>query len=247
MKIRFAGIIAALFICFGLGAETAGQTPDKSHEFNWRGKIAAGGIVEIMGVKGNIQAETSAGSEVEVVALKQGNQDEFPQVAVRVVESEGKVRICAAYPNLEGIGDPQCLESLEWDSQIWNGNRELRLRYNDGKKQSVRLLDVKVQFKVRIPVGVRFSARTISGDITASFGIADISRPIELESLGGNVSLEVPKAFNAHVRLSAGEVESDFPVTVMGRFPGNGLEGSIGQGGPKISLSGSNVVIRRAK
>src|SRR5262245_6683210 len=106
MKIQFPIVITALFICCCLSGEVAGQkpgnerkanrtnassdavstatAPTKQNEFNWRDKVAMGGIVEIFGVKGAIQAEASAGNEVEVVALKQGNQDEFPRVAVRV-------------------------------------------------------------------------------------------------------------------------------------------------------------------
>src|SRR6266542_1556572 len=254
MKIQFSIAIAALFICCYPDIKVAGQTPGNErnangiptsaddfstttqqtnqNEFNWRGKVAAGGIVEIFGVKGDIQAEASAGNEVEVVAFKRGDPEELHRVAIRVEEAEGKVRICTAFPNLEGVGDPQCLESLEWSSQVWNGNRELRLRYQDGKRQSIRLIDVQVQYKVRVPAGLRFTAHTLRGDITASFG---------------TVRLEVPKALNAHVRLSAREIASDFPIIVVGRFPGDGLEGNIGQGGTKISLrAGGDVELRRA-
>jgi len=269
MKIQFSIAIAALFICCYPDIKVAGQTPGnernangiptsaddfstttqqtKENEFKWRGKIAAGGIVEIFGVKGDIQAEASAGNEVEVVAFKRGDPEELHRVAIRVEEAEGKVRICTAFPNLEGVGDPQCLESLEWSSQVWNGNRELRLRYQDGKRQSIRLIDVQVQYKVRVPAGLRFTAHTLRGDITASFGTVDISNPIDLGVLVGNVRLEVPKALNAHVRLSAREIASDFPIIVVGRFPGDGLEGNIGQGGTKISLrAGGDVELRRA-
>ena len=269
MKIQFSMFVVALFICCCAGRVIAGQTPGserkensattspgavstapapaKENEFNWRGKVAAGGIVEIFGVKGDIQAETSAGNEVEVVAFKQGNQDELYRVAIRVEESEGKVRICTAFPNLEGDGAPQCLESLEWNSQQWNGNRELRLRYQDGKRQSIRLVDVQVQYKVRIPAGLRFIAQTLKGDITASFGTPDILSPIDLATLGGNVRLETPKTISADVRVEGSEIVTDFPITVMGRFPGNGVEGKIGQGGTKILLRGGNVELRRAQ
>jgi hypothetical protein len=259
MKIRFSLIVYVLLICCYSGSEVAGKTPvnerkatsatvssAKQNEINWRGKVAAGGIVDIFGVMGDIQAEASAGNEVEVIALNQGNQDELSQVDIRVEESEGGVRVCAAYPNVEGIGGPQCLESLEWSSNQWNEG-DVRLRYKNGKRQSVRLIDVQVRFKVRIPMGVSFIARTLRGDITASFGTAEISSAIDLVTLGGNVSLEAPKAFNAHVSLKGGEIETDFPIIVVGRFPGSGVEGSIGQGGPKITLSaGGDVVLRRA-
>ena len=115
MMIRFAGIIAALFICCCLGRELAGQTPGnekkangatassdagltansstKQNEFNWRGKVAAGGLVEVIGIKGDIQIEAWAGNEVEVVALKQGDQNETTQVTVQIGRASCRERV----------------------------------------------------------------------------------------------------------------------------------------------------------
>jgi hypothetical protein len=236
-------VLATLFISCYSGSEVIAN---EENDFKWRGKIAAGGIVEVFGVRGDIEAEASTDDELEVVAVKRGSQEELSRVAVRVEESEGRVKICAAYPNLEGIGEPRCLESLEWQSNQWNDGRELRLVYKNGNRQSVRLLDVALQIKVRVPAGVQFIARTLKGDISASYGKVSISRPIDLVSLGGGVSLEAPMKLNARVRLSGQDIESDFPITVVGHFRGNGLEGSIGQGGPKISLSGGDVLLRQA-
>jgi hypothetical protein len=274
MKIQFLMVIAALFICCCLGREIAGQTTGnemkandptassdagltansstKQNEFNWRGKIAAGGLVEVIGIKGEIQIEASAGNEVEVVALKQGDQNETTQVTVRVEESKGRLRICAAYPTLEGKGASECVESFEWKSISWNGTeRELHIGYEDGKKQAIRLAEVQVLFKLRVPAGVNCIARTMRGGITARFGSADIPNTIDMLTLAGNVSLDAPKQINAQVKLSTGggDISTDFPVTLVGRFPGNGLEGSIGQGGPKISLRSwaGDIELRRAK
>src|SRR5215510_8642603 len=274
MKNQFLIVFAALFICCCLGRETAGQTPGnerkangamassdagltansstKQNEFNWRGKITVGGLVEIIGIKGDIQVEASAGNEVEVVALKQGDQNEIPQVAVRVDESAGRLRICAAYPTLEGKSASECVESFEWKSIGWNGTeRELHIGYEDGKKQAIRLAEVRVLFKLRVPAGVSCIARTMRGGITARFGSADIPDSIDLLTLAENVSLEAAKKINAHVSLTTGggDIATDFPITLSGRFPGRGLEGNIGQGSAKISMStwGGDVELRRAQ
>src|SRR5262245_65584440 len=94
MKIQFSMFVVALFICCYSGREIAGQpqgnerkansaatsseavstspSPTKENEFKWRGKVAAGGIVEIVGVKGDIEAEASDGKEVERDDYKEG-------------------------------------------------------------------------------------------------------------------------------------------------------------------------------
>ncbi|MCI0666383.1 MAG: hypothetical protein L0220_35490, partial [Acidobacteria bacterium] len=136
-------IVTGLFTCVCLAIVAVGQVPDK--EFTWRGKIAVGGVVEIIGIKGDIRVETSPVQEVEVVALKQGNQNEFELVSTRVEVSGGRIRICAAYPKLGG-GDSECVEGLEWSGTSFQ-NKELHIwRENESrKKQSFRMVDVRVQ------------------------------------------------------------------------------------------------------
>jgi hypothetical protein len=129
----------------------------KRNEFAWRGKVPPDGLVEIIGISGDIRTEISTGDEVEVIAIKDGAQDEIDQVQIRVEESANGVKVCAAFPLLEGQGQPECLADGRWNSmsmsQSGNSNRKLSLRYESGKRQSFRVADIRVQFKVRIPAG----------------------------------------------------------------------------------------------
>jgi hypothetical protein len=221
MKIQICIVIGAFLFCCCSAAEVIGQTPGNernaksaptsSADFAWRGKVEEGGMLEIIGISGDIRAEVYEGDEVEIVAIKQGNKNGFDQVQIRVEESAGRVRVCAAYPLLNEQGRSECLLGEKWPDVATIDNREVYVRSENGKKQSFRLEGVRVQFRVRIP-----------------------SR----------------KSFGAQVQLETrGEIATDFPITVLGRFSGNGLQGSIGQGGLKLTLHTifGNVELRRAQ
>jgi hypothetical protein len=73
-----------------------------------------------------------------------------------------------------------------------------------------------------------------------------------LEGVRVQFRVRIPsrKPFGAQVQLETrDEIATDFPITVLGRFSGNGLEGSIGQGGLKLTLHTifGNVELRRAQ
>jgi hypothetical protein len=221
MKIHICVVIGALLICWLPGAEIIGQTPGNgsntkssppsSVDFTWRGRVESGGMLEIIGISGDIQAEVYEGDEVEVVALKQGNKNGFDQVQIRVEESAGRVRICAAYPLLNEQGRSECMAGEKRRDVATIDGREVYVRSESGEKQSFRLEGVRVQFRVRIP-----------------------SR----------------KSFGAQVRLETRDlIATDFPITALGRFSGNGLEGAIGQGGLKLTLHTifGNVELRRSR
>jgi hypothetical protein len=68
---------------------------------------------------------------------------------------------------------------------------------------------------------------------------------LKYSASGGEIQVEASAGDEVEVvALKHGDQNDLHQVSV---FPGNGLEGNIGQGGTKISLSGSDVVLRRAK
>jgi len=64
------------------------------------------------------------------------------------------------------------------------------------------------------------------------------------------VRIPAGKSFGAQVQFeTTDEIATDFPITVMGRFYENSLEGAIGQGGLKLTLRTvlGNIALRRAQ
>src|SRR5262245_25849207 len=291
MKVQFFIVAAALFICCYSGSEGSGQTaeneskanstnassitfsttssPKKQNEFNWRGKVAPGGSVEIVAISGDIRIEIVEDGEVEVVALKEGNEKELDRVRIQVKESASGIKVCSAYLAMEEQGKYECPELQGPNSIQFDGNRQLRLGYRNGETRTFQLADVRTQLKVRIPREARLTARTHTGnveaewltkvapaktassDLRASRVAYNLSSPIDLSSHIGDVSLTLSQTIDARVRLvtANGAIATDFPVTVQGGFRGKGLEGNLGQGGPKIALSThlGDVELRHAR
>jgi hypothetical protein len=136
-----------------------------AEDFHWTGKVATGAAVEIKGVNGGIVATGAAGGDVEVTAVKKGRKSDPSEVKVEVVEHAGGVTICAVYPS---AGAPN-------ECQPGEGGR-MRVRDND----------VSVEFRVKVPAGVRFVGRTVNGGIEASGIAADA----EAHTVNGGVTLE---------------------------------------------------------
>ena len=144
-----------------------------SEEFHWSGRLAQGQTIEIKNINGSVRAEPSTSGEAVVTAKKSGRRSDPKEVEIRVVEHSGGVTICAVYPSDEP-GRPNGCEPGE------NGSSHVRDN------------DVHVDFTVRVPQGVRFSPRTVNGDL-------------DTDALGGDIDA---KTVNGSIKIAAAGVAS---------------------------------------
>lgn len=163
-------------------------------EFRWSGRVAAGRTVEIKGVSGGIRAEPSAGGEVEVTAVKSSRRSDTREVEIRVVEHAGGVTICAVYPSPDSGRPNQCGPGNEGSMNVRNN-------------------DVSVEFMVRVPQGVRFSARTVNGDVETGALGADV----EAKTVNGSIKTSAAgvvraKTVNGSITASLGSAEWSGPL-----------------------------------
>jgi DUF4097 and DUF4098 domain-containing protein YvlB len=242
------------------------QNSASPDEFRWNGRVAQGRTIEIKGINGDVHAEASNGSEVEVTAIKSGRRSNPKDVEIRVVEHGGGVTICAVYPSQDASNPNECAPG-------------------EGGHMNTRDNDVEVQFNVRVPQGVRFSgrtvnggietgalggdvdartvngsisvgsagvarARTVNGSITASLGRADWIGPLEFKTVNGEITLDLPANTNAEVNAETlnGDISTDFPMTILGRISRRRLTGTIGSGGRELTIKTVNggISLRRA-
>jgi DUF4097 and DUF4098 domain-containing protein YvlB len=249
------------------GEETQSEQRRQGSEFNWRGQLAAGRVIEVKGVNGNVRAEGTNGGAVEVVATKRARTSDPESVRVEVLEHADGVTICAVYPTPS------------------NAKRQNSCEAGDSWHSSTNKNDVQVDFTVRVPAGVRFSGRTVNGEVEArniradvkaytvnggvdvsttglarastvngsinvSMGRADWNGELEFETVNGTIDLRFPEGLSADVRAETlnGNITTEFPLTVQGHVSRRRLEGVIGGGGRELRLKtvNGNVEIRRA-
>lgn len=168
----------------------------RAEDFRWSGSIAPGKVLEIKGVNGAIHATPASGGEAEVTAVKAGRRSDPAGVEVKVVEHGGGVTICAVYPS-PSLG------------------RRNECQPGEGGRMSTRDNDVKVEFTVRVPDGVRFTARTVNGEVEARGLTADA----EVYSVNGSVSvsstgLARAETVNGSVTAEMGRADWDGPLDI---------------------------------
>jgi hypothetical protein len=158
------------------------------HEtWNWSGTLAAGRTLEINGVNGEIVAEPGTGDRVEVVADKSGRKHDPAEVKIEVKQDSDGITICAKYPG----GTSPCERSS------WFGLR------NPGS-------DVQVDFHVRVPAGVAFTANNVNGAVrvhglTGKLSAHTVNGECEIETAGSGEASTV----NGSVHATIGRADAN--------------------------------------
>jgi len=260
-------VVAALaaLAAFAAGdARTVAARRQQQSEFRWHEPLAAGRVIEIKGINGNVEATPATGGEVEVVAVKRARRSNPDDVRIEVVRHAEGVLICAVYPNPGG--EPNTCE------------------LNNSRSQ-VRDNDTSVNFTVRVPAGVRFTGKTVNGKVDAEnlsadveartvngginvsttglarattvngsirvlMGRADWTDELVFKTVNGGIDLSVPASLSAQVQVKTlnGDISTDFPMTVTGTFSKRRLTGTVGAGGRDLSIETVNgsVQLRRS-
>lgn len=193
-----------------LGAAATALLSADTDRFEWKGQIAPGQAVEIKGVNGAIRAELAPGQEAEVIANKTGRRNNPADVRVEVVQHGDGVTICAVYPSTDGRAN-ECKPGKSGRNHV-NHN------------------DVKVEFTVRVPNGVRFIGRTVNGGIDAR----SLTAPTEAHTVNGTVHLSTSAEAQADT-VNGSITASLGPLSGAGSNSGN-LKFSTVNGGISVDL-----------
>lgn len=241
--------------------------PVAAQDFNWRGRIGRGQTLEIKGVNGDIRAVAARGAEARVAATKVADDDDPDEVQIEVVEHANGITICAVYPSRRGR-QPNTCEPAD--------RGRIEVRDNDVKVNFEVQVPAGVMFVARnvngdvevtdVPGDVRaitvnggvevsadgmVEARAVNGDIHARMGNPNWDGRVEFESVNGTITLEIVGQLDAEVEASTvnGDISTDYPLTVRGRFGPKRVTGTVGRGGRTLALSTVNgsIEIRRVR
>jgi len=238
----------------------------QAQDFNWHGRLAAGKRLEVKGVNGDVRAVLASGSEAVVNARKHSRRSDPDDVKIEVVESEDGITICAVYPTPRRAREENSCEpgdrwhsntdnndvSVDFEVQVaagieFNGqtvNGEMRA---DGLKGDVRASSVNGS--VRVSTSGLAEASTVNGSVYAEMGRADWTNDLEFSTVNGGITLVIPGKLDTEIRASTvnGDIETDWPLTISGRFSNRRIRGTIGAGGRGLNLSTVNGEIRLKK
>jgi hypothetical protein len=247
-------------------ATMAMTAPLAAQDWTWRGRVSADQWMEVKGVNGSVRAVASSGSEIEVEVTKtEGNRGDPDDIKMVVVPHADGVTICAVYPTPRGREPNDCQPGTRGRSNTENNNVKVDFvvrvprntnfagRTVNGSVTITGLTgDVKghtVNGAVRITTTGLAEATTVNGGINVSMGRADWEGELAFETVNGAIILELPEDVNTEVHASTvnGDIVTDYPLTVRGRFGPKRLTGTIGRGGRELMLDTVNgsVEIRR--
>ena len=234
-------------------------------EFSWSGRVADGRTVEIKGVNGAISAEAASGDQVEVRATKHARRSDPGEVRIEVIEHGGGVTVCAVYPTPAGNRPNECAPGdggrmstnnndvvVDFEVRVPAGVRLVAGTVNGSVDASGLRSDVEassVNGGVSVETTGTATGESVNGEVRLAMGRADWTGTARAASVNGGVTVILPANANVDVSGSTvnGDIESDFPVTVRGRWGPRRMNGTIGSGGRELELETVNgeIQIRR--
>jgi hypothetical protein len=145
----------------GISRRSSGELPagaqtvalDARDEFRWRGRLPAGRTLEIKGQRGDVRAVAASGQLAEVVARKSG-KSAASQLAINVVEHESGVLFSV-----------------------------FTSRTSTPTLATAVSANLRADFELRIPAGVRLEVRLLAGNIE----VVGLGAEVEVSTLSGSV------------------------------------------------------------
>jgi len=235
----------------------ATPSAQQAQDWEWQGSVDRGDAIEIKGINGGIKATGTSGDQVTVSAVKKGKKDDPADVRVEVVEHAGGVTICAVYPDAEGKknecapGDKGRLSSQDNDVsvaftiQVPAGVRLVATTVNgdiEAGDLSADAVATTVNGDIKVSTGGLAKATTVNGSIHAAMGRADWDGTMSFNTVNGSITVSLPSGASTDVSAATvnGGMETDFPLTVKGRFSMKNMKGTIGSGGRDLDMATVN-------
>lgn len=260
MKAKLGGFLMTVVMLPLFGCDdTTGPTDE---DFTWSGSVAQGDAIEIKGINGDIIATVASGNTVVVTARKEGQENDPAEVHVDVVTHDDGVTICAIYPDVPGQPQNECAPGDDGHMSAQDNDVTVTFSVSVpagvdfvGKtvNGAVNGVDIEsdafattVNGNVTVSTTELATAMTVNGSLAVSIGLADWNRDLDFTAVNGDITVEVPSATNAEVRLTTanGTISSDFSLTQVA--PGD-VRGVIGNGGRFLHLTtvNGNVTLER--
>ncbi|MDX1622883.1 MAG: hypothetical protein R3199_02765 [Gemmatimonadota bacterium] len=242
MKRWISPLLAGLAVV-ALATPAAAQGTDT---FTWRGEIAPGQTVTVRGINGKIEARPTSGRTLRLEAEKRAKEGPVADLDVDVRRSSGGITICGVYPLEDGgrknacdsgrNGDMRDGAKIDFTVHVPSGVDFEARTVNGGIETGELGGDVTVSTVnggIEVTGTGTVEANTVNGSIEAVTGAARWDGDLEFETVNGSITVTLPADASARVRAETvnGRLDTDFPLTVEGRWGPRRMEGTIGGGG----------------
>ncbi len=150
-----------------LGSPALSQERSRERDaFNWNGQVPTGRWVKVRNLNGEIRVEPSTTNRVEITATKSWRRGDPADVRIEVKKY--------------GPGEQDVVVCALWSEESSCDEDGYRHR-NTGRNR--RDNDVSVEFRVRLPRGVKIGAHSVNGSVT----VEGATSAVEVGSVNGSV------------------------------------------------------------
>lgn len=232
--------------------------PLQAQETRFARDLRPGDLLEIRNINGAVRVTQTSGSRAEVIVTKRVKRGDGDLVKAILEEERGVMRVCTIYLNR----DPNrtTCDGRNSVSRQRGDDLEVEMRYEvrlpkgvrlDGKTVNGGLTVEGVDTPVRLATvngSISFDGvgahemETVNGAIDARFTRAEWSGAVSLKTVNGAITLALPDGADLTLegRTMNGGINSDFPVTMQGRWGPRSFRGTIGRGGREMRLETIN-------
>ena len=261
-KTRLVAALAALLAAPALGAQQ--QYGRDSDTWRWDGRVDAGHWMNVFNVNGSVEFAPSPDNMVHLVAEKRSNGRGMDDIHFEVVQGGGNVTICAIWNSNSHCEDGGVQSNRHNDRDENHSNVKITVSVpraikigahsvNGGVSvrdvgSEVRANTVNGGVVVNTAAGP-VTAETVNGNVDARMASLQGDDDMNFKTVNGSVSIYVPARFDANFRFDTvhGGIESDFPMTLSGRWGPRHASGTIGAGGRDVRASSVNGSIELRK
>jgi hypothetical protein len=232
------------------------QAADRQHGEPWTYATAlpAQHTLWLRNISGSISVEAADGESVEVRAERTFKHSAVDSVRILVTESKQGLTVCAVWPGKPAQCGPDGRYTTEGSFEGNDVAVQFAVRLPRGVKLDASTINGDIDITgASAPVGAGtvngdvtveallgpVRATTVNGDVRAM--IRGFAGPgdVNLTTVNGDAFVELPSTLDAIVNghTVAGNISTDFPLSVSGKFASHGLTGTLGKGGRKIHLT----------
>lgn len=252
----------------GRRADTAGvrrDSPASTSDTRFTPALKAGQRLSVSNIDGNVTVMQGQGQSAEIVVHKLVRKGNGNLVKAVLEETSNGYRVCTVY--LGSSSDERgCTGGSRGDThENWREPLDVEMKYDirlpAGVALSVNSVDGSIEARgIDTPATLRSvdgsitfegvapdMLNTVDGAITATITNTEWSHPLAVRSVDGGIDLTLPAAINMRItgHTVDGGIESDFPMTISGKWGPQSFQGDVGNGsGPSLELSSVDGGIR---
>jgi DUF4097 and DUF4098 domain-containing protein YvlB len=254
-------ISVATFLAFALTLLPSGSASTKDtwsddlpekDEFRQSYELSPGARVQVSGINGQVEIETTNGSAAEVYIVRSAKKREDLDLRKIIVEATATSLEIRSEKNSEQRGRGTSVRQrvmLKLPRQIDLGVDGVNGPVTVGELGGSARVN-GVNGRVRISQAVGYAEITgVNGGVT--IGIARLGeKGLTVRGVNGGIELQFADDVNADVEVHGinGSVNADLPnVTIQGKQGPNTYRMKIGSGGPRIRVDGVNGGVRLSR